>query len=206
MRETWGECKVRVRGSVRERSSEIVGTLHLVKISGNFGSAVSGKRFIGSSHWKIPGKSGKSKRQARFPGWNVPNGISCSIYTFQLGSHLGVSSDNGFGAVPELTIKCNNFSPIGKSGVRSIGKSGFRFSNSKSGFPNRTRNPKTDFTSEKFVRRVDFNPDFMDFLFTVQLGNPKLFSWTVIFFLLSMRARARALFLRTVFEILFWIS
>ena len=33
--------------------------------------------------------------------------------------------------------------------VRSIGKSGFRFSKSKSGFPNRTRNPKTDFTSEK---------------------------------------------------------
>ena len=41
--------------------------------------------------------------------------------------------------------------------VRSIGKSGFRFSKSKSGFPNRTRNPKTDFTSEKSVLRVDFN-------------------------------------------------
>ena len=50
------------------------------------------------------------------------------------------------------------------------------------------------------------NPDFMDFLFTVQLGNPKLFSWTVVFFLLSMRARARPLFLRTVFQILFRIS
>ena len=43
------------------------------------------------------------------------------------------------------------------SRVRSIGKSGFRFSKSKSGFPNRTRNPKTDFTSEKSVLRVDFN-------------------------------------------------
>ena len=41
--------------------------------------------------------------------------------------------------------------------VRSTGKSGFRFSKSKSGFPNRTRNPKTDFTSEKSVLRVDFN-------------------------------------------------
>ena len=41
--------------------------------------------------------------------------------------------------------------------VRSIGKSGFRFSKSKSGFPNRTRNPKTDFLSEKSVLRVDFN-------------------------------------------------
>ena len=28
---------------------------------------------------------------------------------------------------------------------------------SKSGFLNRTRNPKTDFTSEKSVLRVDFN-------------------------------------------------
>ena len=41
--------------------------------------------------------------------------------------------------------------------VRSIGKSGFRFSKSKSRFPNRTRNPKTDFSSEKSVLRVDFN-------------------------------------------------
>ena len=43
--------------------------------------------------------------------------------------------------------------------TRSIGKSGFRFSKSKSGFPNRTRNPKTDFTSEKSVLRVDFNKE-----------------------------------------------
>ena len=55
------------------------------------------------------------------------------------------------------------------------------------------------------------NPDFMDFLFTVRLGNPKKDlqnysreQWS--FFLLSMRARARPLFLRTVFQILFWIS
>ena len=41
--------------------------------------------------------------------------------------------------------------------VRSIGKSGFRFSKSKSRFANRTRNPKTDFTPEKSVLRVDFN-------------------------------------------------
>ena len=41
--------------------------------------------------------------------------------------------------------------------VRSIGKSGFRFSKSKSRFPNRTRNPKTFFTPEKSVVRVDFN-------------------------------------------------
>ena len=47
--------------------------------------------------------------------------------------------------------------------VRSIGKSGFRFSKSKSGFPNRTLNPKTDFNSEKSVLRVDFG--FRDFAF-----------------------------------------
>ena len=41
--------------------------------------------------------------------------------------------------------------------VCSIGKSGFRFSKSKSEFPNGTRNPKTDFTYEKSVLRVDFN-------------------------------------------------
>ena len=41
--------------------------------------------------------------------------------------------------------------------LRSIGKSGFRFSKSKSRFPNRTRNPKTFFTPEKSVLRVDFN-------------------------------------------------
>ena len=34
----------------------------------------------------------------------------------------------------------------------------------------------------------------------------ELFSWTVVFFLLIMRARARPLFLRTIFQILFRIS
>ena len=62
------------------------------------------------------------KRWARFPGWNFPNGISCSIYTFlvlytsfncyQLGSHLSVPSGNGLSAVPGFTY---NILPIGKS-------------------------------------------------------------------------------------------
>ena len=43
------------------------GAFHLVKISGNFGSAKNGKRFVGSFHWKpIPGKSGKSKKVGPF--------------------------------------------------------------------------------------------------------------------------------------------
>ena len=37
-------------------------------------------------------------------------------------------------------------------------------------------------------------------------GFAKLFSWTAVFFLLIMRARARPLFLRTVFQILLRIS
>ena len=49
---------------------ELKGAFHLVKISGISGSAVNGTRFVGSSHWKIPRKSGKSKRWSRFPGWN----------------------------------------------------------------------------------------------------------------------------------------
>ena len=62
--------------------------------------------------------------------------------------------------------------------VRSIGKSGFRFSNSKSRFPNRTRNPKTFFTPEKSFLRVEFNEEIQMqilwiFLFVVRLGNPK---------------------------------
>ena len=51
----------------------------------------------------------------------------------------------------------------------------------------------------------------MDFLFDRSIGKSekgfaKLFSWTAVFFLLIMRARARPLFLRTVFQILFRIS
>ena len=70
------------------------------------------RRFV---QMEIPGKSGKSKKVARFPGWNFPNGILCSIYTFlilytssncyQLGSHLNVLSGNGLGGVPGFTIK-----------------------------------------------------------------------------------------------------
>ena len=69
--------------------------------------------------------TGKSIKVGLFSGWNVSNGISCSIYTFlvvstsfncyRLGSHLGVPSGNGLGAVPGFTIKWNKFLPIGKS-------------------------------------------------------------------------------------------
>ena len=45
---------------------ETEGACHLVKISENFGLAVNGKRFVGSSQWKIPGKKRKSKKVGPF--------------------------------------------------------------------------------------------------------------------------------------------
>ena len=50
------------------------------------------------------------------------------------------------------------------------------------------------------------NPDFLDFLFTVRLEIRKRICKTAVFYLLITRARARPLLLRTVFQILFWIS
>ena len=81
-----------------------------------------------------------------------------------LDQYFGIGDPGGF---ETLTLR-----------VCSIGKSGFRFK-SKSEFPNRTQNPKTDFTHLREIRpQGEFqlrnpNPDFMDFLFTVRLGNPK---------------------------------
>ena len=54
-----------------------------------------------------------------------------------------------------LLKTCSAYEDIQR--VRSIGKSGFIFSKSKSGFPNRTQNPKTDLTSEKSVLKVISN-------------------------------------------------
>ena len=44
------------------------------------GSTVNGTRFVGSSHWKIPRKSGKSKKVVPFSRLEFPNGMSCFIY------------------------------------------------------------------------------------------------------------------------------
>ena len=57
-----------------------MGAFHLVKISGISGSVVNGTRFVGSSHWKILRKSGKSKKVGPFSRLEFPNGMSCSIY------------------------------------------------------------------------------------------------------------------------------
>ena len=61
---------------------------------GNFGSVVNGKRFVGSSHWKIPWKSGKSIKVGLFSGWNVSNGISCFIYTFLVVLPVSIVTDS----------------------------------------------------------------------------------------------------------------
>ena len=53
---------------------------HLVKIRRISGSGVNGTRFVGSSHCKIPRKSGKSKKVGPFSRLEFPNGMSCSIY------------------------------------------------------------------------------------------------------------------------------
>ena len=68
--------------SVEVLSLVTLGVFHLVKISGISGSAVNRTRFVGSSHWKIPRKSGKSKKVDPFSRLEFPNGISCSIYNF----------------------------------------------------------------------------------------------------------------------------
>ena len=72
---------VRPTGKFPEKV-ENLGAFHLVKISGIFGSAVNGTRFVGSSHWKIPRKSGKSKKVDPVSRLEFPNGMSCSIYIY----------------------------------------------------------------------------------------------------------------------------
>ena len=82
------------------------GAFHLVKISGNFGSAVKGKRFVCSSHWKIPRKSGKSKKVGPFSRlerseWNFMfSHVFRSLYQFQVHSkkisHGQFAKQNGF--------------------------------------------------------------------------------------------------------------
>ena len=96
-------------------SSFSLGAFHLDKISG---PAVNGTRFVSSSHWKIPRKSGKSKKVGQFSRLDFPNGISCSIYTFLVVCTSPRSTARktvGHRDVPGFTTKWNNFLPIGNS-------------------------------------------------------------------------------------------
>ena len=87
-----------------------MGTFHLVNISGISGWAVNGTRFVGSSHWKIPRKSGKSKKVGPFSQLQFANRILCSIYTFLV---VCTSSRSMVGHCDllEFTTKWNNFLP-----------------------------------------------------------------------------------------------
>ena len=105
-------------------TTALLGAFHLVKISGISGSAVNGTRFVGSSHWKIPRKSGNSKKVVPFSRLEFPNGMSCSIdvscslYQFQVHRRAP-------GHVPGFTTKWNNFLPIGNSTFATTEISGF---------------------------------------------------------------------------------
>ena len=80
---------------------------HLVKISGNFGSAVNETRFVGSSHWKIPRKGGKSKKVGPLTrlerserNFTFHLHVSRSLYQFQVHGkkicHGQFAKQNGF--------------------------------------------------------------------------------------------------------------
>ena len=104
---------------------ELLGTFHLVKISLIFGSAVNGTRFVGSSHWKIPGKSGKSENKVGpFFRLEFPKGMSCSIYVSR-SLYQFLRSTVGHRDVPGFTTKWNNFLPIGNSTSAPTEISGF---------------------------------------------------------------------------------
>ena len=101
----------------------VLGAFHLVKISGISGSAVNGTRFVGSSHWKIPRKSGKSKKVVRFAGLNFRT--KCRVpFTF-LVVCTSSRSTVGHRHVPGFTTKWNNFLPIGNSTFATTEISGF---------------------------------------------------------------------------------
>ena len=88
----------------------VIGTFHLVNISGISGWAVTGTCFVSSSHWKIPRKSGKSKKVGPFSRLQLANRILCSIYTFLVvctSSRSMVRHRD----LPGFTAKWNNFLP-----------------------------------------------------------------------------------------------
>ena len=91
--------------------------------------------------------------------------------------------------------------------TRSIGKSGFRILQSNASERiSPPRNPSSGWISiKKFTSGFHGFP-FYRSMVKSEKGFAKLFSWTAVFFLLLMRARARPLFLRTVFQTLFRIS
>ena len=99
------------------------GAFHLGKKTGISGSGVNRTFFVGSCHWKIPRKSGKSKKVGPFSRLEFPNGMSCSIYVshslYQFQVHRRAPRRTG------VTTKWNNFLPIGNSTFAPTEISGF---------------------------------------------------------------------------------
>ena len=79
-----------------------MGAFHLVKFSGISGSAVHGTLFVGSFHWKIPWKSGKSKKAGPYfqKEFRVPFTRPRSLYQSQVHGkkicHGQLTKQNGF--------------------------------------------------------------------------------------------------------------
>ena len=79
-----------------------MGAFHLVKFSGISGSAVHGTRFVGSFHWKIPWKNGKSKKAGPYfqKEFRVPFTRPRSLYQSQVHGkkicHGQLTNQNGF--------------------------------------------------------------------------------------------------------------
>ena len=104
-------------------TTKTTGAFHLVKISGISGSAVNGTRFVGSFHWKIPRKSGKSKKVGPFSRLEFP----FMFLVVCTSSRSTVRHSD----VPGFTTKWNNFLPVGNSTFTPTEISGFFFLNGK---------------------------------------------------------------------------
>ena len=97
------------------------GAFHLVKISGISGSEVNGTRFVGSSHWKIPRKSGKSKKVGPFSRLVTECRVPFTFLVVCTSSRSTV----GHRDLPGFTTKWNNFLQIGNSTFAPTEISGF---------------------------------------------------------------------------------
>ena len=84
-----------------------MGIFHLPK---NSAWDVNGTRLFGSSHWKISGKSGTSKKVVPFSRWKLPNGNLCTIYRIsrlyhQFHAFRGLFKRPGFSGLPRVSKK-----------------------------------------------------------------------------------------------------
>ena len=65
-----------------EAAKDTMVVYHLPQIPGNFGWDLNGKRFFGSSHWKIPGTNGNSEKVVPFSRLGRSEWKFVTIYKF----------------------------------------------------------------------------------------------------------------------------